>query len=74
MRQLGVIPPVVVDLETIAADSPGKCATTYHRIDVANMMMKKESAVSSRVVIGKPILTRWISMTKYQKAWKSNNS
>ncbi len=40
----------------------------YQRMDVANMTREKESAVSSRVVIGKPMLTRWISVTKYQKA------
>lgn len=43
----------------------------YQMREVANMMSEKESAVNSSVVIGKPILTRCISVTKNQKAWKT---
>lgn len=39
--------------------------------EVANMTNENESAVSSSVVIGRPILTRCISITKNQKAWKT---
>jgi hypothetical protein len=43
----------------------------YQVREVANMTNKNERAVSSRVDIGRPILTRWISVTKNQNAWKT---
>jgi hypothetical protein len=43
----------------------------YQIREVANMTNENERAVSSRVDIGRPVLTRWISVTKNQKAWKT---
>lgn len=43
----------------------------YQVMLVANMTKEKERAVSSRVDMGRPIRTRWISVTKNQKAWNT---
>lgn len=43
----------------------------YHSTDVENIMNVNESAVSSSVVIGKPMWYLCISVTTNQKAWKT---